>query len=161
MRQTHIWSGVVISAISLLFLFWIIPTQTSPPDSHLDLAPKFIPSLAIIVTLLLAIILSATAFFSRKAEDEEHEEFGAEASGMGWAEFKNLGLWALASIFAWFGTTHVGFEPTMTVLLAAGLFYAGLRNYWLTAVIAIATPIILSQFAWHIFVTELPGFWRG
>jgi hypothetical protein len=28
------------------------------------------------------------------------------------------------------------------------------------AIIAVATPIILSQFAWHIFTSELPGFWR-
>ena len=143
-----------------MFLFWIIPTQTSPPDSKLDLAPSFIPSLSITVTLLLAIIMGATAFFSRKTEDEDHEEFGAEASGMGWPEFKNLGLWAIVSIAAWLGTVHVGFEPAMTVCLAAGLIYAGLRNYWLTAVIAIATPIILSQFAWHIFTTEMPAFWR-
>ena len=161
MRQTHIWSGVVISTVALLFLFWIILAQTSPPDSHLDLEPKFIPSLAITVTLLLAVIMGATAFFARKTEIEAHEEFGAEASGMGWTEFKNVGLWAGVSIFAWFGTVHVGFEPTMTVLLATGLYYAGVRSYWLTAIIAIATPIILSQGAWHIFTAELPAFWRG
>ena len=49
----------------------------------------------------------------------------------------------------------------MIVFLAGWLLYAGLRNYWLTAVIAIATPIILSQFAWHVFTTQLPGFWRS
>lgn len=161
MRQTHLWSSVVISAISLLFLFYIIPTQTSPPGSPLDLEPSFIPSLAITVTLILAIIMGATAFFSRKSQDEEHEEFGAESSGMGWIEFKNLGLWILVSLFAWFGTTYVGFEPTMTVLLAAGLYFAGVRNYWLMAIIAVATPIILSLGAWHIFTAELPAFWRN
>ena len=159
MRQTHIWSGVVISAIMLVFLFYIIPNYTSPADSALDLAPSFIPSLAVTVTLLLAILLVVTALFTRKA-DELHEEFGEEASGMGWQEFKNLGLWAIVSVCAWLGTVHIGFEPAMTVVLAAGLIYAGLRNYWLTAIIAIATPIILSQFAWHVFTSELPGFWR-
>lgn len=160
MRQTHIWSSVVISVIMLAFLFWIIPNNTSPPDSDLDLAPSFIPSLAVTVTLLLAVLLGVTALLTRKREEGLHEEFGEEASGMGWAEFKNLGLWILVSIGAWFGTVHVGFEPAMTVFLAIGLIYAGMRNYWLTAIIAIATPIILSQAAWHIFTTELPGFWR-
>ena len=87
-------------------------------------------------------------------------EFGEESSGIGLPEFKNLGLWILISLGAWFGTNYVGFEPTMTICLALGLFFAGVRNYWLTAVISIATPIILSQFAWHIFTSELPGFWR-
>ena len=154
------WSGTVISGVMLVFLFWIIPNFTSPPDSELDLAPSFIPSLAVTVTLLLAILLAVTAFFSSSTNDALHEEFGEEASGIGLAEFKNLGLWTLVSIGAWFGTVHVGFEPALTVCLALGLVFSGMRNYWLTALIAIATPIILSQLAWYIFTTELPGFWR-
>jgi len=160
LRQTHIWSGVVIGAIMLVFLLWIIPNYTYPPDSELDLAPSFIPSLAVTVTLLLSILLVVTALLTKKRDDGGHEEFGDETTGMGWQEFKNLGLWILVSMGAWFGTVHVGFEPAMTVFLAIGLFYAGLRKYWLLAIIAIATPIILSQFAWHIFTSELPGFWR-
>ena len=160
MRQTHIWSGVVIGLVMLAFLYPIIPNYTSPPDSELDLAPSFIPSLAATVTMLLAILLTITALLSRKSDDDLHEEFGEEASGMAWPEFKNLGLWILVSIGAWLGTVHIGFEPTMTVFLAAGLYFAGLRNYWLLATIAIVTPIVLSQGAWHVFTTELPGFWR-
>ncbi|MDP6691584.1 MAG: tripartite tricarboxylate transporter TctB family protein [Alphaproteobacteria bacterium] len=161
MRKTHIYASLVISFVSLIFLLWLIPAQTSPPDSHLDLAPKFIPNLAIIVCLGLAALLGLTAFFSPKKDDELHEEFGEEASGMGWPEFQNLGLWILASGAAWMGTVHVGFEPAMIVFLAAVLIYAGMRNYWLTAIIAILTPIILSQFAWYVFSTEMPGFWRS
>ena len=161
MRKTHISASLIISFVSLIFLLWLIPTQTSPPDSHLDLAPKFIPTLAVTVCLCLAILMGLTAFFSRRKDDELHEEFGEEASGMGWPEFQNLGLWAFASGGAWLGTVYVGFEPAMIVFLAAVLIYAGMRNYWLTAIIAIATPIILSQFAWHVFSTEMPGFWRS
>ena len=160
LKQTHIWSGVIIGSVMLVFLFWIIPNFTSPPDSKLDLAPSFIPSLAVAVTLFLAILLAIMAFFSSSKNDALHEEFGEEASGIGLDEFKNLGLWILVSIGAWFGTVHVGFEPAMTVCLALGMFFAGNRNYWLTALIAITTPIILSQLAWYIFTTELPGFWR-
>ena len=144
----------------LIFLLVIIPYYTYPPDSDLDLAPSFIPSLAVVVTLLLAILLGVMGLLSRKTDDDLHEEFGEEASGIGLPEFKNLGLWILISLCAWFGTNYIGFEPTMTICLALGLFFAGVRNYWLTAVISIATPIILSQFAWHIFTSELPGFWR-
>ena len=57
MRRTHIWSSIVIGAVMMAFLFWIIPNNTSPPFSELDLAPSFIPSLAVTVTLLLAVLL--------------------------------------------------------------------------------------------------------
>lgn len=160
MRKTHIVSSVLVIVLSLALLFWIIPEQTEPPMSKLDLPPSFIPSLAVTVCLILAVILGLDALLARKRTDDLHEEFGEEASGMGLAEFKNLGLWAVASVAAWYATVYIGFEPAMIVFLAGWLLYAGLRNYWLTAVIAIATPIILSQFAWHVFTTQLPGFWR-
>ena len=149
----------------LVFLFLIIPHYTYPPDSALDLAPSFIPSLAVVVTLLLAVLLGIMGLLSRKTDDDLHEEFGEEASGVGLQEFKNLGLWILVSICAWFGTKFIGFEPTMAMLLAAGLYFAGLRNYNLMVVIALTIPIVLSEGAWYVFVSELPDpfqlrFWR-
>ena len=149
----------------LVFLVLIIPHYTYPPDSELDLAPSFIPSLAVVVTLLLAVLLGIMGLLSHKTDDDLHEEFGEEASGVGLQEFKNFGLWILVSIGAWFGTKFIGFEPTMAMLLAAGLYFAGLRNYRLMVVIAITIPIVLSEGAWYVFVSELPDpfqlrFWR-
>ena len=160
MRKTHIGSSVVISVIMLVFLLYLIPNYTSPPDSNLDLSPSFIPSLAVVVVLLLSIFLGVTTFLTKNNVGDLHEEFGVEASGIGWLEIKNLGLWVVLSAVAWFGTNYLGFEPTMTVCLAIGLVFCGLRSHWLTALIAVLTPIILSQGAWLVFTTELPGFWR-
>lgn len=161
MRKTHLASSAFVIVASLLLLFWIIPEQTSPPMSKLDLSPSFMPSLAVAVCLILAVILGLDALLVRKETDDLHEEFGAEASGMGLPEFRNLGLWTAASLFAWYGTVYVGFEPAMILFLAGWMVYAGMRNVWQTATIAIATPIILSQIAWYVFTTELPGFWRS
>ena len=144
----------------LVFLLYLIPNYTSPPDSNLDLSPSFIPSLAVVVVLLLSIFLGVTTFLTKNNVGDLHEEFGVEASGIGWLEIKNLGLWVVLSAVAWFGTNYLGFEPTMTVCLAIGLVFCGLRSHWLTALIAVLTPIILSQGAWLVFTTELPGFWR-
>lgn len=160
MRQTHIWSSVIISLTMLVFILYLIPNYTSPPDSALDLSPSFIPSLAVTVALLLSILLGVTAFLTKKNDEGLHEEFGVEASGIGWLEIKNLCLWIIFSAGAWYGTTYIGFEPTMTVCLAIGLIFCGLRTHWLTALIAVLTPIILSQGAWLVFTSELPGFWR-
>lgn len=160
MRQTHIWSSLIISLIMLVFLFYIIPNYTSPPDSALDLSPNFIPKLAVSVTLLLSIFLGVSALLTHKSDEDLHEEFGEESSGIGWLEIKNVFLWSVLSIGAWYGTDNIGFEPTMTVCLTIGLIFSGVRNYWLTALIAIVMPIVLSQVAWYVFTTELPGFWR-
>lgn len=160
MRRTHIWSSVIISLLMLVFLLYLIPNYTSPPDSKLDLKPSFIPSLAVAVTLVLSIIMGVTAFLTKQSDSDLHEEFGVEASGIGWLELKNICLWSMLSGGAWYGTTYIGFEPAMAVCLAIGLIFCGLRNYWLTALIAILTPIILSQLAWFVFTAELPGFWR-
>jgi polyferredoxin len=65
-RQTHIWSSVIISLIMLVFILYLIPNYTSPPDSALDLSPSFIPSLAVTVALLLSILLGVTAFLTKK-----------------------------------------------------------------------------------------------
>jgi len=115
---------------------------------------------AVTATLILSLLLTVTAYLKREGNDDLHEEFGVEATGMGLTEFMNLGIWVGGSGLAWLGTVYVGFEPAMIVFLAAALIYAGVRNYWLTAVIAISTPIILSTFAWYAFTTEMPGFWR-
>ncbi len=160
MQKTHVWSSVVISLIMLVFLFYVIPNYTSPPDSNLDLSPSFIPSLAVAVVLFLSILLGVTTLLTKDIVGDLHEEFGVEATGIGWLEIKNLGLWVVLSAVAWFGTTYIGFEPTMTVCLAIGLIFCGLRSHWLTALISVLTPIILAQGAWFVFTTELPGLWR-
>ena len=89
MQQTHIWSSVIISLIMLVFLLYLIPNYTSPPDSNLDLSPSFIPSLAVAVALFLSILLGVTAYLTKNNDEDLHEEFGVEASGIAWLEIKN------------------------------------------------------------------------
>lgn len=117
--------------------------------------------LAMTVCLLLSLILAYKNFRIGKAEEGPHDEFGEEASGMGRKEFANIALWMGASLTAWLIMRFVGFEPAMTLFLAATLYFAGLRNYVLMACIAIFVPIILSQFTWHVFTVQTPGIWHS
>jgi len=160
LRATHIWSGAVLAALSLVCLFWVIPATTSPPDSPLDLAPSFIPMVSVSVVLVLSVVLALTALRQRQEDASLDDEFGADATGMGRREFVNLGFWTLAAAGAWVVMRYVGFEPAMTLFLVAVLTYLGLRNFRLVAVIAIATPIVLAQFVWYVFEIQVPGFWR-
>ena len=151
---------MVLIVIGLVCLFWIIPATTFPPDSALDLAPAFIPSLAVSIFLLLSLVLLVTATLRREDDKSLHEEFGEDATGIGKKEFGEVGLWILAAGSSWLIMTYVGFEPAMTLLIGAVLIYVGLRNYWILAATAILVPIVLSQFVWYVFETQLPGFWR-
>ena len=158
--MTHIASGAILTVASLLCLFWIIPATTSPPDNPNDLAPAFIPTVAMTTLLVLSIVLVLTALPKREEEKELHEEFGDEATGFGKQEAINLGLWILAALVSWLIMNYVGFEPAMTLFIGAVLYFVGLRNYWLLAAVSVAVPIALSQFVWYLFQTEMPGFWR-
>ena len=164
MRTTHIWAGVLLVLASLWCLFWLIPDNTYPPDSELDLAPALVPSIAIGVCLVLAVVLAVQAVYGgRRVEDgEDHldEEFGAEATGASAHVLLNLLIWTAIAGAAWFLIEHVGFEPAMTLFLVATMLFVGARNPWTIALVSLATPIVLSQAAYQFFNTELPAFWR-
>jgi len=160
MKSTHIGSGVVLTVVGLICLFWVIPATTSPPDSPLDLAPAFIPMLSVWIFTILSIVLGLKAVWQREDGKELHEEFGADATGIGFKEFGEFILWAAAAGVSWLIMVYVGFEPAMTLLIASILFYVGLRKYWILAATAILVPIVLSQFVWYVFETQMPGFWR-
>ena len=164
MRATHIWSGVLLALASLWCLFWIIPDNTKPAESELDLAPALVPSIAIGACLVLALVMAVQAIGgSRRVEDgEDHldEEFGAEATGASGHVLLNLLIWAVVAGASWFLIEHVGFEPAMTLFLVATMLFVGARNPWTIALVSVATPVVLSLAAYQFFNTELPAFWR-
>ena len=164
MRTTHIWSGVLLALASIWCLFWIIPDNTAPAESELDLAPALVPSIAIGACLVMALVMAVQAIGgSRRVEDgEDHldEEFGAEATGASGHVLLNLLIWTAVAGASWFLIEHVGFEPAMTLFLVATMLFVGARNPWSIALVSLATPIVLSQAAYQFFNTELPAFWR-
>ncbi len=164
MRTTHIWSGVLLALASIWCLFWIIPDNTKPAESELDLAPALVPSIAIGACLVLALVMAVQAIGgSRRVEDgEDHldEEFGAEATGASGHVLLNLLIWTVVAGASWFLIEHVGFEPAMTLFLVATMLFVGARNPWTIALVSVATPVVLSLAAYQFFNTELPAFWR-
>ena len=164
MRTTHIWSGVLLVLASFWCLFWLIPDNTAPAESELDLSPALVPSIAIGACLVLALVMAAQAVYGgRKVEaGEDHldEEFGAEATGASGPVLVNLFIWAAAGGASWLLIEHVGFEPAMALFLAATMLFVGARNPWTIALVSLATPMVLSQAAYQFFNTELPAFWR-
>lgn len=161
MRNTHLISGIILVPICLFCLFWLIPNNTEPPTSENDISPGLVPSIAAATGLILSFLMAFRAWRLSGADAEAmDDEFGAEATGIDGSVLINTGLWALGSGIAWALITYVGFEPGMTVLLAATLLY--IRVYEIVPFIgtAVIMPILLSQAAWYFFTTEMPGIWR-
>ena len=164
MRTTHLWSGVLLVLASIYCLFWLIPDNTYPPDSELDLSPSLVPSIAIATCLLLAAVMAVQAMRGGRSvasgEDPLNEEFGSEATGADRHVLLNLLIWSAVACASWFVIEYVGFEPAMTLFLVATMLFVGARNPWTIALVSLATPVVLSQAAYQFFNTALPAFWR-
>lgn len=155
-RRTDLASGLVLMLLAGLGLFWLVPSQTAPAQSPLDLPPGLMPSLALAVCLALAILLVARALRPVRGEPGRHEEFGAEASGIGRRELFNLAGWIALSTATMLALPRLGFLFTGALLLAAVLIYARARPLWLVALLVPLVPLALQQVALHAFTTELP-----
>jgi hypothetical protein len=160
MRLTHLYSAVIIGGLSFLGLVWIIPSQTAPPESPLDLPPAFMPMLMVTICLLLSIVLGVGALRQQGDDTKPNEEFGEDATGIGRTELLNFALWAGVATMTWMLLRFVGFEPAMTVFLLVVLTFAGVRQIWLIACVALIVPIALAQFTWYALTIQVPGFWR-
>ena len=161
MRRTHIWSGGLLALVSAWCLVWLIPESTAPAQSELDLSPALIPSIAVGICLVLSLVMMVRALRADAAEAADlDEEFGEDASGVDPAVLANLLIWAGASVATYLFMDFVGFEPAMSLFLAATMLFVGVRRYWEIALVAIVAPIALSQLVFHVFTTELPAFWR-
>lgn len=157
MKRTDIVSGIFLAAISLLLLFWIIPLNTSPPQSEGNLSPAFMPSVAAIVMLCLSALLAVVTWLGNDARaDEPHEEFGDEARGLGAAELADIAIWSVFATAMMAGFLTLGFLPTSIAALVLAMLYTGQRQPVTIVVVAAATPFIIQQIAWYAFSVQLP-----
>ena len=161
MRNTHLYTGIILIPVCLFCLFWLIPNNTIPATSEHDISPGLLPSIAVGTGLVMSILMAWRAWRVSAAEAEEmDDEFGDEATGVDATVLLNLFWWTLGASVAWALIAYVGFEPGMTVLLAATMLFIGVRRPVPIISTAILMPIVLSQAAWYFFTTQMPGFWR-
>ena len=112
-RRTDIISGLVLAALSLFLLVWLIPANTSPPQSENNLSPAFLPTVAAIVMLVLASLLALVSWATERAEgDRPHEEFGDEARGIGLAEAADIAVWSDFAFAMMVGFLTIVYLPT-------------------------------------------------
>lgn len=156
-RRTDIVSGLILAALSIMLLVWIIPANTSPPQSENNLSPAFLPSLAALVMGTLAALLAIVSWTSPPDGPEIlHEEFGDEARGIGLAEISDIAIWSVFAIAMMAGFLNIGFLATAVAALVLMMLYTGERRPIPIAAVAISVPLALQQIAWHAFTVQLP-----
>lgn len=161
MRNTHLYTGLVLAPICFYCLFWLIPNNIVAPTSEHDISPGLIPYIAVGTGLVMCILMAARALKEHVVGAEApDDEFGAEATGIDPQVLVNVLVWGVLSTVAWFLMVHIGFEPAMSVLLLATMLYIGVRRPFPLFANSIIMPIVLSQAAWHFFTTEMPAIWR-
>jgi hypothetical protein len=158
-RTTHLVSGILMAVLSLFCLLWLIPNHTHPPQSHLDLAPSFLPNIAMGMCLFTALVLTLQAWrMPKNATAELHDEFGEEATGGDRQVLLNVVIWGVTSGIAAYLMGTVGFEISMTLMLAVGLYGLGVRNWTLLIALSLVIPSALSIATWYVLGIQVPGF---
>lgn len=159
MRSTHLYGGIFMTLLSLFCLLWLIPNNTEQAQSDLDLSPAFMPTIAVGTCLLMAVVMTITAWHAnRNAAPETHDEFGEEATGGDREVFANLGLWCIVAFVSLALLDTIGFEVAMSLFLFVMFKFLGMRNYVLMAILTLGTPLLLMLATWYLFTIQLPGF---
>ena len=157
MRKTHIGTALVLIPICLFCIFWLVPNNTVPATSEVDVSPGFVPYIALWAMLIYSVILLLDELRQGiTGSTELDEEFGSEATGVDGRVLKNLAILIVVSVLTWLGIKHIGFEPAMTVLIIAIMYYVGVRSWITIGLTSIFAPIVLSMCAWYFFSTQMP-----
>ncbi|MEZ5856017.1 MAG: hypothetical protein R3D67_15195 [Hyphomicrobiaceae bacterium] len=145
-----------MAAFSVLLLVWLIPANTSPPQSEQSVANL---SAVCRGDDDVGLVTSADRFEPVKGAtggEKLHEEFGAEAKGIGWQEVRDIAVWCAFSV-----AMMVGFYTSCRFRGHGDGGCWRCCSAWVSATsmlaaIAIATPVVIQRIAWHAFSVQMP-----
>ena len=145
---TDIVAGLLLAVLAVLALVWLVPGHVERSLSDHDVQPGFFPNLAAGVVLVLSLGLVVQRLLRG----------GGMRSAFGQGRFvpADLAIWALVAGLAMVGLHTVGFLIVAPLLVAAGMLFAGCRQVWLIAAVAVLFPVLVDQAAWHVFTVDLP-----
>lgn len=157
MRRTDLGAAAVLGAAAAWALLYLIPSQTSPAQSETTMSPAMMPTLAVALILVLALVLLASSWRRRDPVAEaEHEEFGAEARGLGRAELIELAIWTVTATLLMVVMKYAGFVAAGAGVLLAAMLFAGQRSPWVLAAVALGTPLLIELTARQLFGVMMP-----
>ena len=145
--RAEIAAAFVLMAGALFALLWLIPNNTEPARSELDISPAFFPMLA--AGLVLGLSAAMIVVRLTRAVQSTVELTGP-------AILVEIVIWCGAGLAIWFVLPVIGFIPTSVIVVVLGGLATGYRRWWVLITLAVVFSLFVDFGAWQIFTVDLP-----
>jgi hypothetical protein len=145
--RTEIAVAFVLMAAALFALLYLIPNNTEPARSELDISPAFFPMLA--AGLVLGLSAAMIVVRLTRAVQSTVELPGP-------AILVEIVIWCGAGLAIWFVLPVIGFIPTSVIVVVLGGLATGYRRWWVLITLAVVFSLFVDFGAWQIFTVDLP-----
>jgi len=145
--RSEIAVALVLMAAAIFALFWLIPNNTEPARSELDISPSFFPTLAMGIVLVLSLAMIVVRLTRSIVS-------GVNLPGP--AILGEIAVWSGAGVTIWFVLPVLGFIPTSVGVVVLGGLATGYRKWWILTTLAVLFSVIVDIGAWQIFTVNLP-----
>tara|TARA_B100001115_G_C15740838_1_gene361511 strand:+ start:50 stop:511 length:462 start_codon:yes stop_codon:yes gene_type:complete len=145
--QTEIVTAACLAAVATLALLWLVPVNTQPAASELDISPAFFPMLAATLVLVLSLALIAELVFLSAKSTASHSIKTIVSE---------LVIWGAVTFVMLACLPKVGFIAVSTTVIVLGGIAMGYRRWWVLTLLAIVFSLTVDFGAWKIFTVDLP-----
>ena len=145
--QTEIATAACLAAVATLALLWLVPVNTQPAASELDISPAFFPMLAATLVLVLSLALIAELVFLSAKSTASHSIKTIVSE---------LVIWGAVTFVMLACLPKVGFIAVSTTVIVLGGIAMGYRRWWVLTLLAIVFSLTVDFGAWKIFTVDLP-----
>ena len=145
--QTEIATAACLAAVAILALVWLVPVNTQPAASELDISPAFFPMLAATIVLVLSLALIAELIFLSAKSTATHSIKTIVSE---------LVIWGAVTFVMLACLPKVGFIAVSTTVIVLGGIAMGYRRWWALTLLAIVFSVTVDFGAWKIFTVDLP-----
>ena len=145
--RTEIATAVCLAAVAILALVWLVPVNTQPAASELDISPAFFPMLAATLVLVLSLALIAELVFLSAKSTASHSIKTIVCEQV---------LWGVVTFVMLACLPKVGFIAVSTTVIVLGGIAMGYRRWWALTLLAIVFSLTVDFGAWQIFTVDLP-----
>ena len=145
--RTEITTAACLAAVAILALVWLIPVNTQPATSELDISPAFFPMLAatLVLVLSLALIAELVCLSAKSTASHSIKTIVSE-----------LVIWGVVTFVMLACLPKVGFIAVSTTVIVLGGIAMGYRRWWALTLLAIVFSSTVDFGAWKIFTVDLP-----
>ena len=145
--RTEIVTAACLAAVAILALVWLVPVNTQPAASELDISPAFFPMLAATLVLVLSLALIAELVFLSAKSTASHSIKTIVSE---------LVIWGAVTFVMLACLPKVGFIAVSTTVIVLGGIAMGYRRWWVLTLLAIVFSLTVDFGAWKIFTVDLP-----